>query len=270
MLRIMKKTLFIACILCCFNVLNAQVFFNIGAGVSRSKADLSGLQKSYDSYKTLIKNTFPNDPFTDNGNWKDNQNSTNFMIYGGANVEGLYVGFGWNRNVFRQSKELIRNSGYGRRFDWQENRNDFLIDMGYGSEKFSIFATGGSNISKYSISSYQVYPDGSISIGSEFNNNGLFKGDDAGFLYGLGAQFRIKQRLVLELRYYAATDKFFGGPDEFLAYADNSFSRTPGTSQYPADYTQPLNLNNELLVGVKRSYLQFSVLFNILPQSLID
>ncbi len=245
---------------------SAQVFINLGLGLSSTKGDLSKIQNSYSTYKNHIKNIFPNDPFTDNGNWKNGQIVPHFSIQAGIAGEGLHAAFSFSQATFKQQLALIRQSGYGRQFDWLEKRTELMIDIGYGTKKASLFAILGSNFGNHTMASYQVYPDGTLSIGNEFTFNGLYKGFDAGLNYGLGGQFRFNKRFSLDLRYFISSDKLIGEPDEFVAYADNTFSRVPGTNQLPQDYTKPQTLDNEVLVGVKRNYLQFTFNYNLFPK----
>ena len=66
-----------------------------------------------------------------------------------------------------------------------------------------------------------------------------------------------------ELRYIYSTDKLVGTGDEFLGLSDFNQDRTPTTSEYPEDYTKPLGFNNAVKVGVNRSYLLFTLCFEL-------
>lgn len=262
----MKKTGLLICFILAIQMLNAQAFVNLGLGMSLSKGNLTKLQNSYSSYKTHIRNIFPNDPFEDNGNWKNTQFVPHFAVQAGFSGDDFYTAFAWHTASFKQELELKRQSGYGRKFVWLENRNELMIDIGYGSKKVNVFGTIGANFGNHTMASYQIYPDGTLSIGNEFTFNGLYKGFDAGMNYGLGFQYKFNKRINAEMRFYLSSDKLIGEPDEFVAYADNSFSRVPGTNQLPQDYTKPQTLDNEVLVGVRRTYLQFTLSYNILPK----
>lgn len=238
-------------------------YISFGYGFNYGKGDLTGIQNSYSSYKEYAKIAYAGDAFEDNGNWKNNQASPTFSLTAGYQIDALLFDMSYHRSAYTQEKELIRNSGYGRSFLWKENKNEVLVNIGYRFDQLAIFGGLGSNFNKFTMASYQVYPDGTKSINNEFTFNGLFKGQDVGLSYSVAAKYYFFEFLHAELRYIYSTDKLVGGGSEFLALSDFNDGRAPLTSEFPGDYTKPLGFSNNVLVGVNRSYLLFTLCFEL-------
>lgn len=256
-------TLCFSTLVCLSAFSQGGIYISGGLGTAYSSGNLDGISASYESYKTLMKQNLPSDPFDDNGNWKTGLIRPVLLINAGLRSESILLNFAYQRASFNQEKSLIRQSGYGRKFAWDEVRHEVLTEVGGGIDQFYAFAGFGVNFCSFTMASYQVYPDGTESINSEFTFNGLFKGEDVGLSLSLGAKYYLKDYLNIEFKYILSTDKLIGGPDEFLTINDLSFARNPATSEYPGDYTQPLSLDNNVLVGVRRNYFQLSINFEL-------
>ena len=260
----MKNILFISALLW-YSISYSQggLYFSGGIGVAMGNGNLEGIQGSYESYKTITIQNYPNDPFIDNGNWENRQFKPTLLLNAGLRGDGILLNFGYQRTSFNQEKSLIRESGYGRKFTWQEVRNEVLIEVGFGTGRFYAFAGLGTNICNFKMASYQVYPDGTESINAEFQYNGLFRGQDVGLSYSLGAKYYLMDYVNIEFKYILSTDKMPGEPEEGLTLTDNSLARVPGATEYPGDYTKPFSFDNKVLVGVRRSYFQISINFEL-------
>ena len=164
-------------------------YLSLGYGLSYGKGDLTTIQNSYTSYKDYAKQIYAGDAFEDNGNWKNYQASPSLSLTLGYQIDYLLFDMSYHRSTYSQEKELIRNSGYGRHFLWQEERNEVLVNIGYRFDNMSLIGGIGTNFTKYAMASYQVYPDGTKSINNEFNFNGLFKGEDVGLSYSVAMKY---------------------------------------------------------------------------------
>lgn len=243
-----------------------DLYISPGFGVGYSKGNLTLLLDSYSSYLRYLDENVPNDTYTADKNWNTNSVVSTFSFHLGVSGEGVMFGASFFPYRLKQERTVIRESGYGRKFVWTEKRNEWLIDLGYGSKYFDVFGSFGINSNNYKMASYQIYPDGTLNLGSEYNFNGLFKQYDGGISYGLGTKIKPLNFLAIELRYIIANDNFPGekkGPQvgDDTSLSDNAYARTPGTESYPADYTKPLNFENEIVPNFKRSYLQFTILY---------
>lgn len=252
-------------------ILNSQatIYLSPGITLGYSKANLSRLQKSYDSYISYAKNTYSGDDFDAPKNWSSSSFTPGLSFHAGASGDGICFSISYFGYKLKQTRNIIRESGYGRRFVWKENRNEILFDIGYGSNKFDVFASFGVNSNNYKMSSYQIYPSGAESINNEFNFNGNYRVYDAGISYGAGIKIKPTKYLAIDLRLIRAGDQLIGEgknvdiTGEGTAVTDNTIARTPGTSQYPEDYTEPLDLENEIIPNFSRLYVQASFLFYI-------
>ncbi len=239
------------------------LYFAPGIGLNYSTTHLDKLQNSFASYLTNLNNVFPDDPYRAVDNWSSKSFRPAYSFQFGFTSEHLTSGMVYLYNDLTQERSIVRQSGYGRKFVWNEKRHEILVDLGYGSKYFDVFGSIGCNMNYFKMSSYQLYPSGAISINSEYFFNGNFRQFDAGMTYGLGFKIKPVKYLAFDVRYILSRDNLIGesniGAD--AALSDNSFAREPGTSQYPQDYTQPISLNNEIVADFKRSSLICSLLF---------
>lgn len=250
------------------NITFSQIDFYLspGFGVGYSKGNLTKLQDSYSSYLTYLDNNFASDSYTADPNWNTNSVVTTFSFHLGIAGEGVMAGIAYFPYRLKQERYIKRESGYGRKFVWKENRNELLFDVGYGSKFIDAFGLFGVNFNNYTMASYQIYPDGTESINGSYNFNGLFKQFDAGLSYGLGLKIKPLKFIAIDVRYIIARDNL---PFENTtigaspALADNSLARTPGTNQYPQDYNKPLAVNNgnEIVPNFKRNTIQLTLLY---------
>lgn len=239
---------------------------SIGVGGNYSWGDLNNIQNSLASYFTYLDQQVGPDNYTAVDNWTANQLRPHFSAHLGYHLEGLVVGMGYSWVNFSQERVVRLDNGFGRQFNWQETRNEILVDFGWASPKLELFTLLGANISNYKMAVYQIYPDDTRSINNEYSFNGLFKQNDVGFSYGLGAKFKFMKRLAVDLRYLISSDKLLGEPEEALTMTDNSSGRDPATSELPADYTQALSFDNSIPVGVRRSFVKLTLFFKLIAE----
>lgn len=232
-----------------------------------SKANLSKLQHSMDSYIRYAEETYTGDVLVNPGNWSSGQMTPALSFHLGASAGGVCFSVSHFRFRLNQSRTVLRESGYGRRFDWKEMRNEWLFDIGKGSKYIDIFGSFGINGNRYKMVSYQMYPGGVYSVNNEYGFNGVFRNlYTGGITFGGGIRIRPYKYIALELRYLyakAAKDATIGSDP---GLSDNSGARDPTQSnEFPADYTrQPLRqLDNYIVPNFSRHYWVMSVLFNV-------
>ena len=233
-----------------------------------SSANLGKLQRSFDSYIRYAEEAYAGDAITNPDNWNLGQTHPGLSFHLGASAKGVLFSVTHFRFQVDQRRTVLRESGYGRRFDWKENRREWLFDFGYGSGRFfDVFGSFGINGNRYKMVSYQMYPGGVYSVNQEYHFNGVFRNLYTGGLsFGGGVKIRPYKYIALDLRYiYAKASKEAEiGRDPGLS--DNADSRDiTKSNEFPADYTrQPLNqLDNYIVPNFSRHYVVMSVLFNI-------
>ncbi len=250
-----------------FSLVKAQsdFYFTPAYGIGFSKGRLNKLQESYTSYQTYISTNFPGDPFVADPNWDTKSTVQALSFHAGMSRDGYMGGMSFFPYRLKQERNIMQESGYGRKFIWQENRNELFFDLGYGSKIIDVFGSFGVNFNTYKMRSYQVYPSGALSINNEFYFNGLYSVFDAGISFGAGIKVKVIPFLAIEFRYIYAGTMLPGERNSIIedptALSDDSFSRIPGTNHYPQDYMQPITLDNEINPDFQRSTIQFSVLF---------
>jgi hypothetical protein len=239
------------------------LYFAPGIGLNYSTTHLDKLQNSFSSYLTNLSTTFPNDPYQAVDNWSTKSLRPTYSFQFGFTGGHFTSGMAYLYNDVTQERSVIRQSGYGRKFVWNEKRHEILVDFGYGSEYFDIYGSVGCNFNYFKMSSYQIYPSGALSINSEYFFNGNFRQFDAGMTYGLGFRIKPIKYFAIDARYILSRNNLIGESNIGAnpALSDNSFAREPGTSQYPQDYTQPITLDNEVVADFKRSAFICSLLF---------
>lgn len=265
----MKKAIFFIILLGFISFhLQAQVSFYCSPGFTfaYSNANLSQLQDSYDSYLEYAENTYSGDSFEAPKNWTSSGFIPGYSFHLGVAGGGVHFTVSHFGYRLKQTRAIIRESGYGRKFVWREKRNEFLFDLGYGGKKLDAFFSFGTNFNHYKMSSYQVYPSGVESMSNAFNFNGNYRVYDVGLSYGLGVKIKPINYLAIDLRLvYAGTnlpgEKRNKNIGDDPALADNTISRTPTTEQYPADYTEPINLENEIVPDFSRLCIRTTILF---------
>lgn len=243
----------------------SQVDFYLspGIGVGYTKARLDKLQASYSSYQSFLDQNFANDPYTADPNWDLTNVIPAYSLQAGVSIDGAMFGVAYLPHFLKQERYVMRESGYGRKFSWREQRHDVLFDIGWGSEYVDVYGSLGVNFVNYKMVSSIVYPSGTESVTNEFDFNGVFRHFDAGYSVGGGIRVKPLNFLALDFRYIFSSDLLPGENNSIIednvALADPSFARTPGTSQYPQDYTQPLALTNEIVPNFRRSYVQLTL-----------
>lgn len=241
----------------------SEFFFSPGVGIGYSKARLQKLQASYDSYQSFLDQNFANDPYTAEPNWKVTNVIPTLSLQAGFNIDGILYGLAYVPHFLKQERVVSRESGYGRRFSWREQRHDLLIDLGWSGKYVDVYGSLGANMVNFKMVSSTIYPSGLESVTNEFDFNGVFRLFDAGYSLGAGVRVKPVSFLALDLRYIFSSDVLPGEKnsviDDNSALSDDSFARTPGTSQYPQDYTQTLSLDNEINPDFRRSYVQFTI-----------
>lgn len=261
------KAILIGTFLLTFSVSFSQVDFYLspGVGIAYTQGRLDKLQASYISYQKFLDINFANDPYTADDNWDLKSVVPSYSLQTGISIDGAMFGVAYLPNFLKQERYVMRESGYGRKFTWRENRHDILFDVGWGSEYVDIYGSLGVNLVNYKMTSAIVYPSGTLSVTNEFDFNGVFRHFDAGYSVGGGIRIKPIRFLAIDLRYIFSSDLLPGEKNSVIednvALSDLSFARTPGTSQYPQDYTQPLSLDNEIIPDFRRSYIQFTLHF---------
>ena len=240
-----------------------EFFLSPGFGVSYSKARLNKLQASYDSYQTYLDQNFATDPYTADPNWNVTNIIPTLSLQAGLKMDKVMYGAAYIPHFMKQERVVRRESGYGRRFSWREQRHDILIDLGWSSKFVDVYGSLGANFVNFKMVSSTIYPSGLESVTNEFDFNGVFRLFDAGYSVGAGIRVKPLTFLAVDLRYIFSSDVLPGENnsviDDETALSDDSFARTPGTSQYPQDYTQPLSLDNEINPDFRRSYVQLTL-----------
>jgi len=246
-------------------VAQVDFYFTPGLGIAYTKGQLNKLQTSYTSYQSFLDQNFANDPYTADPNWDLNNTVLAYSFQTGISMDNAMFGITYVPQFLRQERRVMRESGYGRQFNWSENRHDILFDIGFGSEYIDIYGSVGVNMNNFKMTSSIVYPNGTLSVTNEFDFNGVFRLFDAGYSLGAGVRVKPIRFIALDLRYVFSSDHFPGEKSSVIqenaALADPSYARTPGTSQYPQDYTQPLSLDNEIVAEFKRSYFMATLHF---------
>lgn len=234
-------------------------------GIGFSKGRLDKLQDSYTSYQTYISTNFVGDPFVADQNWDTKSTVQALSFHAGISGNSYMAGVAYFPFRLKQERNVMQESGYGRKFVWEEKRNEILFDVGYGSKYIDVFGSFGVNFNTFKMLSYQIYPNGTLSINNEFYFNGLFSVFDAGVSFGAGLKVKVIPFLALEMRYIYAGTLLPGERNSIIedptALSDNSFSRIPGTNHFPQDYMQPITLDNEINPNFQRSTLLFSLHF---------
>jgi opacity protein-like surface antigen len=241
-----------------------ELYFAPGIGINYSTTHLDKLQNSFDTYLTNLTTIFPTDPSQAVDNWSSVSLRPTYSFQFGLRSNKFTTGMAYFYNDVTQTRSVMQQSGFGRKFVWNEKRHEIVVDLGYGTEYLDVFGSVGSNFNYFKLSSYQIYPSGALSINSEYFYNGNFRQFDAGMTYGLGVRIKPIKFLAIELRYILSRDNLIGESTEGggqPALSDDSFARIPGTSQYPQDYTQPISLDNEIVADFKRSAFICSILF---------
>lgn len=264
----MKTILYLSVILLQIKLSFCQVsaYFSPALTISYSNANLSQLKDSYDSYIQYAKDTYSGDNFEAPKNWTSSGIIPGYSFHLGVAGKGVSFSVCYFGYRLKQTRSIIRESGFGRTFVWREQRDEYLFDIGYGKKKFDLYFSFGTNFNHYKMSSYQVYPSGIESINNEFIFNGNYRVYDVGLSYGIGGKIKPVKYLAIDIRcIYAGTtlpgENRLSDIGREPALADNTISRVPTTEQYPKDYTQPINLDNEIVPDFSRFCIRTSILF---------
>lgn len=243
-------------------------YISVGGGASYSSGKLEPLQKSYETYLERAKTSFPNDPLAADESFKVAQIVPNISLQAGFRGEGLLLGGTFQRHIINQSRVALRESGYGRKFAWQEKRTDILFDVGWNGEKIAIIGSFGGTSAKYTMGCYQVYPDGTEDLGNTFSLNGNFRQAETTLAAGLGVKIYPVKYLAIDVRYLYSGIQL-PGEDNLateLTLTDNSLSRlqsSNASTEFPADWTQPVGFNNSIPAKFSRSFIQLTVSFDL-------
>ncbi|MDB4516757.1 hypothetical protein N9089_04080 [Crocinitomicaceae bacterium] len=110
----------------------SQVDFYLspGIGVAYTQCRLDKLQSSYASYQRFLDINFANDPYTADDNWDLTSVVPSYSIQAGVSIDGAMFGVAYLPHFLKQERYVMRESGYGRKFTWRENRHDILFDVG--------------------------------------------------------------------------------------------------------------------------------------------
>lgn len=263
----MKKLLLISALVLATAGYGQSIFCSFGYGGGYHISDNSALQNSYDSYKTYIGQAVESNglQLTEvDPNFTSGQFDDVFSFHGGFSGEGIAFTVSYFQNKARQERAVRWSNNYGRSFDWYELRREVLFDLGYGSKHFDFYGTFGVHFDWFRMTSYTLYPDGSRSLTNDAGFNGVYKYYNTGISLGAGMKYKFNKYIALDLRYIfsrAAVTK--DGITEDSGLADDSFSKNPNFSYFPADFTQPIGVNtgNELIPTFNRQLLSLSILY---------
>lgn len=262
----MKKMNYITAsllILVAITNIHAQIYVTPLVGYSSVKSNIGRLQESYDSYIAYKNESTTN--FTHDENWSSRTGAFTWGAQVGVSAKPLCLNFTYLNTHVKQFRNILNDNNYGRSFEWHERRSEVLIDIGYGSPKFDFFGSFGINMNNFTMLSYQVYPDGTKSLSSEYTFNGVFKQYDGGISYGFGMKIKPLKHVGIELRYLYANDQLIGEDNLMIAdnatLTDNSRDRYPGTSEYPQNYQEPLSFDNYIIPNFSASYLQLTLFY---------
>ena len=256
---------------CVFSSVKAQydIIFTPGYGLASTKSKISTLQDSYSSYILNQKNNVAEgvDIIADPN--FDTKQITDFLSFQLAFAgEGVYAGISYMPNKMVQERSVMASNGFGRKFRWEEYRQEYLLDVGFGSKYIDAFLSFGVNFNKYRMTSYQIYPNGTESVSNNFNFNGVFKTEDTGISYGFGIKIKPINYLAIDIRYIYANNKL---PGEYnsteitggeLVLSDLSYARPPIMSEFPQDFNAPYTYKNAIAPRFNRSYLTFSLILH--------
>ena len=242
----------------------SQIYITPLIGGSYINSNIDKLQSSYNSYIQLKKESSSTNLKYDN-NWSKLMFTPTIGGQIGISTKPLFVAFSFLHTHAKQKRSIEFGNDYGREFSWSERRNEFLLDLGFGSPKIDIFGSFGVNGNNFTMSSFQVYPDGTKSLSSEYNFNGVFKQYDGGISYGFGIKIKPVKYVGLELRYLYANDQLIGENnlliEDNVTLTDNSRDRSYGTSELPQDYREPLSFSNSIVPNFSCSYLNLSIFY---------
>jgi len=251
--------------------INAQMdlIFTPGYGIASTKSKIFSLQDSYSSYITYQNNNVAEGVKVIADPNFDIKQITDFLSFQLAfSGDGVYAGISYMPNKMVQERSVMTSDGYGRKFRWEEYRQEYLLDVGFGSKFIDAFLSFGVNYNKYRMTSYQVYPNGTESLSNNFNFNGVFKTEDTGISYGFGIKIKPINYLAIDIRYIYANNKL---PGEYktteitggeLVLSDLSYARPPIMSEFPQDFNAPYSYKNAIAPRFNRSYLTLSLILH--------
>lgn len=269
----MKKAILLISfsIVSAFSIINAQldIIITPGYGIAHTKSNIYPIQESYSSYITYVKNNASEgEIITADPNF-DRKQITDFLSFQIALAgEGGYMGISYMTNKFIQERNVMSSNNFGRRFRWENHSQEYLLDVGFGSKYIDVFLSFGVNYNRYRMTSYQVYPNGTLSLDNAFNFNGVFKTEDTGTSYGFGFKIKPLRFLAIDFRYIYANHKLPGEYknidiiDNQLYLSDLSFVRPPEIDEFPNDFNKPYTSDNGILPKFNRSYYTVSLILH--------
>lgn len=269
----MKKVILFVCLatISGLSITHAQLDLIItpGYGIAYTKSNIYTIQDSYSSYITYARNNASDgEIITADPNF-DRQQITDFLSFQIAMAgEGAYMGLSYMTNKFIQERNVMNSNNFGRKFRWENHSQEYLLDVGFGSKYIDVFLTFGVNYNRYRMTSYQVYPSGTLSLDNAFNFNGVFKTEDTGTSYGFGFKIKPLRILAIDFRYIYAHHRL---PGEYrtediignqLYLSDLSFARSPNLYEFPQDFNKPYTTDNAILPKFNRSYFTVSLILH--------
>jgi hypothetical protein len=171
----------------------------------------------------------------------------------GCADNGIYFGFTFFRHKYKQETNFIRTeaNAYGRDFIHRNQNSMFLIDFGYRTETgLTLAASFGITNSNHWVEVWQVYADGSRSIGPELYTNGYYKATNSRLPLGAKVEFNVFKNIVrLNARVIYNWDfiKTITGENYSFTLEDPTEGKDPTFAYLPKDYVkfvQDINANN--------------------------
>lgn len=262
-----KRILILLLLFCAFPGKSQSVFCSFGYGVGYHSSRNQLLQDSYSSYETYIREELQQNNLSltrIDPNFNSSQFDDVFSFHTGFSGDGIAFTVSYFQNKAKQSRSLIWSNNYGRNFDWYELRREVLFDIGYGGKHLDVYGSFGVHFDWYRMVTYQVYPDGTLSLTNQAGYNGVYQKYNTGITFGAGIKYKFKNYLALDLRYlFSRASKFEDGLTNDFGLSDNSYSKNPDFSYFPGDFTQPIGVasGNQLIPVFNRHLISLSVLY---------
>lgn len=230
---LLPLAVFLLLYLCCTTVLRAQ--FGVWGGYSSTMIKYGSFDDFRASYNAVnggaMKSEMPE-----------------FGLSGGisAGVEAHAKVFIGELSIHTMKGSTIGEfiSGEKREFEIRNKQISGGFGLGYGWEKFYIYAVGGLTAGDILISSSYFYHDGTQSFGSEKILNGNYFGFNLGGYYGISTCIPITKNIKIMLRInkcgYSKFDAKFSLTDIFGS-SQTALAGTPHPDGLPVDYAAYLS-----------------------------
>ena len=169
-----------------------------------------------------------------------------WMIGAEGNANKLAFAFEMDLVKLSQTRTSLFTTNWGRELVFEFDDFTFDAMMGAG-EKAKIMGVFGGTFRNVAMNSYQVYPDGSRSIGSEYYFNGRYRGFQAGLNVGAAFSLNLTKFAALRLKAVWQSDLLnFTPPEDAYLTALGDPKKVVLTSEYlPKDFGQYISDVNQ-------------------------